>query len=78
MTADRIELRTDLARLSTGEYIALQVDAGPDRRQFVVATAAEARRGWIAFDGRPRFAGLHPAFELAHRLAAGARLAAAA
>jgi hypothetical protein len=78
MSADRIELRTDLARLSSGDYVALQVEAGPRRREFVVATAAEARRGWIAVDGRPRFSGIHSAFDLAHRLASGARLQAAA
>ena len=70
----RIDLRTDRARLSSGDFVAVQVDGGPDRRLFVVATAAETRRGWIPTDARPRFAGLHPAFDEAHRLASGTRL----
>ncbi len=79
MTAvDRIALRTDLARLSSGEFVAVQVDAGPTRREFVVASVAETRRGWIAADDRPHYPGIHPAFEAAHRLASRARLQQAA
>lgn len=77
MTA-RISLRTDRARLSSGDFVAVQVDAGADRREFVVASIAETRRGWIQADGRRRFPGLHPAFDAAHRLASAARLALAA
>ncbi len=76
--ADRIALRTDVARLSSGEFVAVQVDAGPTRREFVVATVTETRRGWIAADGRPHYAGLHSAFDEAHRLASSARLQQAA
>lgn len=75
---ERIALRTDLARLSSGDFVAIQVDAGPDRRRFVVASVAETRRGWIPADARPRFSGLHAAFSEAHRLASGARLQQAA
>jgi hypothetical protein len=65
----RIALRTDRARLSSGDFVAVQIDDGPVRRTFVVATAAETRRGWIPADGRARYPGLHPAFDAAHRRA---------
>lgn len=71
----RIRLLTEFARLTSGRYAAIRVDAGPGRRLFVVATDAEVRRGWIADDGRRRFDGLHPAFDAAHHLAARERRA---
>jgi len=77
-TPDRLPLRVDHARLTSGRYAAIQVDSGTDRREFVVATDVEAARGWIPADGRPRFEGLHPAFDAAHRRAALERRAMAA
>jgi hypothetical protein len=67
--ASAIALRTDHARLTSGPFAAIQVEAGRGRREFVVATHDETARGWIPDDGRPRFPGLHPAFDAAHRLA---------
>lgn len=78
VTADRLPLRTDLARLTSGRYAAIQVDAGPGRREFVVATTEETLRGWIPADGRTRYPGLHPAFDAAHRLASRDRMRVAA
>jgi hypothetical protein len=68
-----VRLRTEFARLTSGRFAAIQVDAGPGRREFVVATVEETERGWIPRDGRQRFPGLHAAFDAAHRLASLAR-----
>ena len=68
-----VRLRTEFACLTSGRFAAIQVEAGPGRREFVVATLEETERGWILRDGRPRYPGLHPAFDAAHRLASQAR-----
>ncbi|HEY6057654.1 MAG TPA: hypothetical protein VIV06_06440 [Candidatus Limnocylindrales bacterium] len=65
----RFQLRTDTARLTSGRFAAIQVDLGPARRAFVVATSEETARGWIPADGRTVYPGLHPAFDDAHRSA---------
>lgn len=69
----RVSLRTDMARITSGRYVAIQVDAGARRREFVVATQDETARGWIPKDGRRRFAGIHDAYDAAHHLAARER-----
>lgn len=69
----RLRLRTDMARITSGRFAAIQVDDGPNRRQFVVATDDETARGWIPDDGRQRFDGLHEAYDVAHGLAVRAR-----
>lgn len=68
-----VRLRTDFARLTSGRFAAIQVETEPGRREFVVATLEETARGWIPLDGRPRYPGLHPAFDAAHRLAVALR-----
>lgn len=71
--AGSVRLRTDFARLTSGRFAAIQVEAEPGRREFVVATLEETARGWIPLDGRARYPGLHAAFDAAHRLAVSAR-----
>ncbi len=68
LVARRVPLKLDFARLTSGRFAAIQVETGP-RREFVVATDVEAAQGWIPDDGRPRFDGLHEAFDVAHRMA---------
>ncbi len=63
---DRIPLRTDQARLTTGRFAAMQIDLGDRVRAFVVATHEEAERGSIPRDRRPVYLGLHEAFDAAH------------
>jgi hypothetical protein len=76
--ADRLRLKTDQARLTTGRFAAIQVELDKPARAFVVATEPEVRRGWIPRDGRPIYAGLHEAFDAAHHAASRERRLAAA
>ena len=66
-STSRVRLKTEQARLTTGRFAAIQVDLDGGARAFVVATNAETERGWIPRDDRPVFAGLHEAFDAAHR-----------
>ncbi|MGC8633515.1 MAG: hypothetical protein ACP5VP_02440 [Candidatus Limnocylindrales bacterium] len=67
--ANRLRLKTDQARLTSGRFAAIQVQLDNAERAFVVATDAEVRRGWIPRDDRPVFPGLHQAFDAAHHAA---------
>ena len=70
--APRIRLRTDLARLDSFRYSAIQLETGGPRT-WVVATHDETRLGAIRDDGRPRYPSLHAAFDAAHRRAVSER-----
>jgi hypothetical protein len=77
-STSRVRLKTEQARLTTGRFAAIQVELDGGARAFVVATVTETERGWIPRDNRPVFAGLHEAFDAAHREAIRERFVALA